>query len=281
MRAFKSSPNYLLRYCVTTLALFITADTLLLLSRDLTAAWTVHPLDLTWTVLALLLCGLPSSILHNCAHGNVGGKRLNRAVGEVCGTIMLYGFEGFRLGHVFHHKYPDNPQYDPHPPHGLKFHEFLVSPIKATLDVIENAYYANFDHGIGSRRNVALQKIFFNLSIVARLVFWVALLGPKWFLLFYLPMYFANIFVFAHINFATHVQSHDGSFEIINLDSNSYYQFINLVSFGGYYHKNHHLSPKSFNPARVSVACQKSLVTYQIPATRSKWPSPVEKAQFE
>jgi fatty acid desaturase len=264
MRAFKRDPNHLLQYCIITLAVFSSADAFLFLTRKFTTPWNVQPIDFAWTLLALLLCGLPSSLLHNCAHGNVGSKLLNRMVGEICGSIMLYGFEGFRLGHLFHHKHPDNPKYDPHPPHGLKFHEFLISPIKATLVVIENAYYETFGITEQSSRNIALQKIFFNLTIAARIVFWVALLGPKWFFLFYVPMYFANIFVFAHINYATHVHRQDGYSEIINLDGNIYYRFVNFVSFGGYYHKNHHLSPKSFDPSRVSVAYKKPLLTHQM-----------------
>jgi hypothetical protein len=70
----------------------------------------------------------------------------------------------------------------------------------------------------------------------------------------------ANIFVFAHINYATHVQSRDGDFEIINLDSNFYYRFINVVSFGGYFHKNHHLKPYAFNPKFAALSASSGIM---------------------
>lgn len=262
MLQFRQNPRYLLDYCIRSALFFVVADLLLYGLRGMPLAFDLRAGDAFFPVVALLLCGLPSSIMHNCAHGNVGSRRVNRLVGELCGTIMLYGFGGFRQGHMFHHMHPDNPKYDPHPPQGKSFAVFLISPIKATLRVIETAYYEQFGKTPETIASIRWQTILFNAGIMLRIVFWVLLLGPKLFLLFYLPLYLSNIFVFAHINYATHVERPDGQSEIINLHEGLYYRLVNFVSFGGYYHKNHHLRPKAFNPARLGSVRERPLLTH-------------------
>lgn len=262
MNKFKKDPNHLLKYCLLTILVLGSLNTGLYLTKGLS-------LDLnfeTWMYFlpnfGFLLCGFPSAILHNCAHGNTGPKRINDAVGEVLGTVMLYGFKGFRLGHMYHHKFPDNPKYDVHPPKGHSFPSFLVSPIKQTLDVIERCYYEEFGFNSKTRMNIRLQKITFNLGIALRVLFWVLLFGPELFLLFYLPIYALNIFVFAHINYVAHRENEDNTSEIINLDHNLYYRTVNKLSFGGYYHKNHHRRPQAFNPSKVVIENDVPYITY-------------------
>lgn len=277
MQQFKQDRHFLLKYCVATVALFAAIDYLLWRAVGVGSGITLNPADALWPVAALLLCGLPSSLMHNAAHGNVGKPAFNRLVGEFCGTIMLYGFGGFRLGHVFHHKYPDNPQYDPHPPRGLTFARFLVAPVEATLVVVETAYFERFGRNSATERSIAWQRVLFQLSIVLKVAFWFLLLGPKVFTLFYLPLYVANIFVFAHINFATHVEGSTGQMEIINLSDGLYYRIVNVLSCGGYFHKNHHLRPKAFNPMRVPVALDKPLTTFRDAAVAGRFGSATEK----
>lgn len=262
MNKFRKDPNYLLRYCLITLALFSVLNALLLGLKGMSFSFSPEASDFCLPLLALIFCGLPSSLMHNCAHGNIKPRWLNQAVGEVCGTIMLYGYKGFALAHMFHHIFPDDPQMDPHPPKGHHFLGFVVSPIKATLRVVERAYYDQFGRNHKTERNIRTQLVLFNLGLAARTLFWFLLLGPKFFVLAYLPIYAANIFVFAHINFAAHREREDGSSVVINLNHNLYYRYINLVSFGGYFHKSHHYRPQAFNPMFVKIDDSIPYVSY-------------------
>ena len=262
MNKFRKDPNYLLHYCLLNLGLFVMLDSALFFVRGSSFSFQFQTSDLTFILLAVLLCGLPSSLMHNCAHGNIKPRWLNQAVGEICGTIMLYGYRGFALAHMYHHIFPDDPQMDPHPPQGQKFSRFVVSPIEATLRVVTKAYYDQFGENEKTRANIRHQLILFNLGLLARTAFWFLLLGPKFFLLGYLPVYAANIFVFAHINFAAHREREDGSSVVINLNHNLYYRYINIVSFGGYFHKSHHYRPQAFNPMFVKLDDSIPYVTY-------------------
>ena len=262
MNRFKKDPNYLLRYSIVHCALFSVLCIVLSATKGFNLYFEINKFDYLISFAALLLCGLPSSILHNCAHRNVGPRFLNDLIGEFLGTVMLYGYRGFSLGHMFHHKYPDNPEFDPHPPQGQSFLRFVVSPIKATLVIIERAYFKEYGENSKTRANITMQKIFFNSSIFLKLLFWFLLFGAKNFFLFYLVLYVSNIFVFAHINYATHVEDEHGQSQIINLNNNLYYKIVNVISFGGYFHKNHHLRPRVFNPSRI-VGSAAVLNTYK------------------
>lgn len=262
MNKFKKDKNYLLRYCIQTLIIFVTLDLILYLNNGLNTHFAPSHNDLFLPLLAIFFCGLPSSIMHNCAHGNIKSRLLNNIIGEICGTIMLYGFKGFALAHMFHHIHPDDPKMDPHPPRGYTFLRFVISPIKATLRVVECAYYDYFGENEKTRQNIKIQIILFNLGLFCRVAFWFLVLGPTLFILAYLPIYMANIFVFAHINYAAHIERLDGSSEIINLNNNIYYKFINFVSLGGYFHKSHHLKPGAFNPANVKINEEVGYITF-------------------
>ena len=263
MNRFKKDPHYLLKYCVKTIILLASINIVLYSLKGLSFEFTYESWMFILPFISLLLCGLPSSVLHNCAHGNVGPLKINHLIGEMLGTFMLYGYGGFRLGHMFHHKYPDNPKYDPHPPKGHSFSASLVSPIKATLDVIERVYYENFGDSKSTQLNISTQKVLFNIGVILRVSFWFLLFGAEVFLIFYIPTYILNIFVFAHINYAAHIENEDGSSEIINLDHNYYYKIVNIISFGGYFHKNHHRKPQAFNPAKVIIEEDLAYITYR------------------
>lgn len=268
MNRFKRDKFYLLKYCLKTILILSLLNTILYLYKGVDLSFSFEPWMIILPFLGAFLCGYPSSILHNCAHGNTGPRILNDFVGECIGTIMLYGFGGFRLGHMFHHKYPDDPLMDPHPPRGHSFFLFLLSPIKATLGVIERSYYSFYGENDSTRFNILLQKLSFNVSILCRILFWYLLLGSELFVLFYLPMYVLNIFVFAHINYATHIVNSDGSSEIVNLDHNLYYKIVNKISFGGYYHKNHHRKPQAFDPSTLNLKNDERYITF-IPSPSS------------
>jgi fatty acid desaturase len=265
MNQFKKDQNYLLNYCIRSILLFSILILLIANFKGIELSFHLTEYSVYLPLLGILLCGLPSSILHNCAHGNIKPHWLNQLVGELCGTFMLYGFKGFQVGHMFHHIYPDNPVYDPHPPRGYSFLRFVISPIEATLRVIEKGYFDSFGENEKTRRSIKIQTYLFNVGIVLRLMFLFLLLGPVLFTFLYLPIYIGNIFVFAHINYATHVENENGDSEIINLDHNLYYKFVNIVSYGGYFHKSHHLKPQQFDPSQVILKSEKRYITYSPP----------------
>ncbi|OUR99537.1 hypothetical protein A9Q84_00525 [Halobacteriovorax marinus] len=262
MNKFKKDPFYLLKYCLKTILILSILSAILFLTRGFDLSFNFETWMIILPILGAVLCGYPSSILHNCAHGNTGTRLQNDLVGEILGTVMLYGFGGFRLGHMFHHKFPDDPLMDPHPPRGYSFFFFLLSPVKATLGVIERSYFSYFGENKTTRTNIQLQKIAFNISIILRVLFWYLLLGSELFVLFYIPMYVLNIFVFAHINYATHIVNDDGSSEIVNLNNNYYYKIVNKISFGGYFHKNHHRRPQVYNPSKIQLKNDVDYITY-------------------
>jgi stearoyl-CoA desaturase (delta-9 desaturase) len=251
MRQFKTDPRYLERYCIQSLAIFGAVNVVLFGWFGPQLHFDPKPWMWALPLLGVVLCGLPSSILHNCAHRNWKPRWLNDAIGEFCGTLMLYGFKGFQVGHWFHHAHPDDPRMDPHPPRGQSFPRFVVAPVKATLDVVERGYLQAFGDTPENRASLRRQRVMFQAGVLFRVAFWWLLLGPELFVLAYLPVYAANIFVFAHINYATHIERPDGQSEIVDLTHNLYYRYVNLVSMGGYYHKSHHRRPKFKNPSRV------------------------------
>ncbi|PIP94689.1 MAG: hypothetical protein COW00_09265 [Bdellovibrio sp. CG12_big_fil_rev_8_21_14_0_65_39_13] len=262
MNNFRKDRNYLLKYSLTSGIVFLFMNSAILILRSGHLNFHINTELAPIALLSILLCGLPSSILHNCAHGNWKPKFLNTVLGEIFGTVMLYGFKGFKLGHMFHHKFPDDPDYDVHPPKGYRFHQFLVSPIEDTLKVIERVYFEYYGDNESSRRNIFWQKIFFNFSIVMRLSFWLLLLGPSLFVFLYLPLYVLNIFVFAHINYAAHIINKEGNSEVVNLNHNIYYRIVNVLSMGGYFHKSHHLKPQCLNPAKAIIDDNTAYVTF-------------------
>lgn len=262
MNEFKKNKYYLLNYSLKSLLLFIGLDLLLYFMRGVSFDFELTRFDFFLILLPILFCGLPSSLMHNSAHRNIKPRLFNNLVGEICGSFMLYGFRGFALAHMFHHIHPDDPLMDPHPPHGQSFLRFVVSPIKSTLLVVERAYYQSFGKNAETQKLIQWQLVVFNLGLIFRTLFWFLLLGPKLFALAYLPVYLANIFVFAHINYVAHRDRADGSFEIINLNHNIYYKIVNILSFGGYYHKSHHQRPQLFNPSSTNLSRERDYVSY-------------------
>lgn len=262
MNKFKKDPKFLLKYCIYSLVFFTAGNISLYLLKGISFQIDFTPFSFMLPLLAILFCGLPSSILHNCAHGNIKPHLLNQITGEICGTFMLYGFKGFQVAHMYHHIFPDDPTMDPHPPRGYSFLRFVVAPIEATLVVIRRAYLQNFGDTEENRKNLSLQEKLFNIGIISRVVFMFLLLGPELFLLAYIPVYLTNIFVFAHINYATHIENENGDSEIINLDNNLYYKYVNKVSLGGYFHKSHHRNPQVLNPSTIVLKNEKRYITY-------------------
>jgi fatty acid desaturase len=204
------------------------------------------------TTLAIINGLIVSSILHNTSHANVPTKLLNRIVGEYCGYYVLYGFTNFSLVHILHHQHSDD-ELDPVNPKGMNFFVFLTAPMRYMIKTTK--VYLNSVHG--EKENYAkimkIQTAIFHLNLVLRAALWFVLLGKFLFVVFYLPTFLTIVCIFAHINYNCHQERENGSIEIVNLNHNVYYKVANFFTMGGYYHKNHHLNMKLFNPKSLVI----------------------------
>lgn len=207
-----------------------------------------HELPLPWlaVVVPLAVYGglrLPT-IMHNCMHGNL--RRGNLLVGELTAFFILMSFGIVCIQHVLHHADPDTEK-DPHSPAGLTFWQFFFFSQFRGVKVTETAFLGF--HG-PSLISVALFKfnIFCHfLGNLLRLGIWVALLGPL-FPFVYVPAFLAYLFVFSHVNYTTHLRDADGNSVVINVEKTLYHRLINAICDGVYFHENHHLFPRRYNP---------------------------------
>ena len=224
---------------------------LLALGRDFSSEFSFGLLEGIVSVLSIPFGWMIAAFLHKSGHGNVGKGLVNRAVGEFTGFFVGYGYYNFILVHTLHHKYSDH-KYDPVSPKGMSFTRFLLSPIKYMIEHTKE--YLRDTHGHQSNYELILgaQTVVFYFNLIARQVFLFLLLGPSFYVCFYLVAVSSNIAILAHINYTCHRDLPDGSVEVFNLDHNLYYRFANFITMGGYYHKNHHLNLSLFDPRKYS-----------------------------
>ncbi|MGZ3789395.1 MAG: fatty acid desaturase [Bacteriovorax sp.] len=242
----KKNPLFLLRHYIADFFLLSVAISLLYAFHR---PGPLHPQ--AWHAFLFLL-SIPSgwivaSFLHNTGHGNIKPLFINRLVGEFCGHFVGYGFTNFILVHTLHHNHSDQ-RFDPVSPEGMTFLRFALAPNKYMI--AKTKEYLVFVHGKNKHYQAILnaQTVVFHINLVLRLAFWFLLFGPESFLFFYLPAVVSNILILAHINYTCHRDFEDGSVEVFNMDHNLYYKIANFITFGGYYHKNHHLKLNLFDP---------------------------------
>jgi len=210
--------------------------------------------EIPWHYLVLLpfaiyIGHLTAVFMHNAVHFNFNIRWLNPVLGELCALQQLSaGFPVFRLIHNEHHSHSDDPERDPHPPKGYSFWEFVDQSRVMIKNRLSAMYFKKWGTTAQSTRNWELQNLLLIGSRFAKTLFLFALLGPKMFVLLFLPSYLGNVFLFAAFNYFTHIEKPDGSTEVLNLDNNWYFQFCNKTLYGVFYHKNHHDRPKLFNP---------------------------------
>ena len=232
---------------------FIALGSILLFVIALTNYWS----EVSWVYLLLLpaviyLGHLSAVFIHNAVHNIFKPIWLNPVIGELCALQQLSaGFPVFRFVHNAHHGYPDNPKMDPHPPAGYTFWEFIDASRSLIINWLAASYFDKWGDSEKSRMNWKIQNSLLVCSRFAKTFFLFSLLGPKIFVLLFLPSYISNVFLFAAFNYFTHPTREDGTTEILNLDNNLYYKICNRTLFGVMYHKNHHLSPKLFNPMNM------------------------------
>lgn len=247
----KRDKSYLLKTYVIDMGVMLLCA-FLLLNFKLTLKMNPSLVAIMVIVILGIINGLlVSSFLHNTSHGNIKNKIINRIIGEYCGYWVLYGFSNFVLVHMLHHQYSDK-DLDPVNPRGMPFLTFLLAPMRYMIKTTK--IFLNKVHG--NKSNYALimqaQIIVFHLNLLLRLGIWYLLLGKTLFFSFYLPGFFTIVTIFAHINYTCHKDLHDGTVQIVNLNHNLYYKIANFFTMGGYFHYNHHLNLKVFNPQKLS-----------------------------
>lgn len=203
-----------------------------------------------YLVIPGVIAGLAiSSLLHNASHSNIRSALLNRVVGVLCGYWVLYGFTNFVLIHFLHHKYSDK-DLDPVNPRGMSFLLFLSAPMRYMIRKTKKFLYQVHGNEKRYKAIMLFQSAIFHVLLVARVAAWYLVFGREVFLFFYLPGLAANIAVFAHINYVCHRDLPSGEVEILNLN-HGYYFVANVLTLGGYFHKNHHLNQRLFDPRRL------------------------------
>jgi fatty-acid desaturase len=258
---FGTDPYFFLRYYATCLILFFVLDVGLLVF------YQSNPLHLPyahwqWLLIPVgcYLGGLSAVFIHNATHGSFRPRWLNRVIGEITGHHQLYGFLGWRTSHIIHHRYPDDPDRDPHPSLHLCYSEFSKRMRTSLSRVLTKNYFDVWPNDRKHRRIWKLKNFCGFGGMLMRLAFWYLLLGPSLFVFLYLPSYAFNYFFFTHFNYFTHRPSptKNGTFEVHNLDHGPYYTIMNLTHFGIYFHKNHHVKPFLFNPRSLDRKAKES-----------------------
>ncbi len=247
----QKDPAYLLKNYL--IDLFITVALIVLL-KTILSSWDLSVGQMIFlTPFAMIWGCLIASFLHNASHANVGGNLLNRIVGEFCGAWVLYGYSNFIMIHHLHHRYSDE-KHDPVHPGEMNFLVFLSAPMRYMIVATKGWLRERHGHEEKYETLMEAQTVIFHINLVLKIVFWHTVFGTDLFLAFYVPALLANYGILAHINYVCHRENEDGSVEIVNLNHNLYYRFANFITFGGYYHKNHHLRLNVFNPMKMESA---------------------------
>jgi len=233
----------------------------------LVLAFLVWPESLTPASLALVPAGIlagtvSAALMHNAAHGNFRRGWQNRFWGEVCGLFQLSGFAGWCISHFIHHSAPDNPEKDAHAPGDMSFRTYVNAMGQLMKANLTARYFEMHGDSVHSRATWSLVGALLPLVRYLRIAFILVLLGPTLFVVLYVPFKIANTLIYGDFNYRTHRPTANGGYEVLNLNHTIWYKVLNAISFGSYFHKNHHRKPNVFNP-RHADDDGKPFVTYQ------------------
>lgn len=254
---FRKSPGYLpYYYLLSFVVVSITDIVLLFFHSGNSGILQLTPYDIVYSLAGIYIGGLSLVFIHNASHNSFAPDSpwINRLIGEIAGHHQLYGFLGWKTAHAIHHHYPDDQERDPHPPGKLGFWQYFIAMRKMLGATLTEYYLDTWENNSKYKRMWILNNLCGFLGLWVRLLFWYLLLGPKLFIVLYLPSYLSNMYFSTQLNYYAHVPvpEKEGSFEIINLNHNFLYKFMNTIFFGLFFHKNHHLKPYLFNPAKLS-----------------------------
>lgn len=204
---------------------------------------------------------ISAALMHNAAHSNFRFRVVNRFWGEVCGLFQLTGFAGWSVSHFIHHAAPDNPEKDAHAPGDMRFGEYVNAMGHMMKKTVSDKYFISFGENRHSKATWALVSALLPAVRYTRILFILALLGPVGFVFLYVPFKIANTMIYGDFNYRTHRPNGGGGYEVLNLDHNAWFKFLNAISIGSYYHKNHHRNPNVFNPRNI-VDDGRPFITY-------------------
>lgn len=233
----------------------------------LVLAFLVQPQDLPLASLALVPAGIlagtvSAALMHNAAHGNFRRSWENRAWGELCGLFQLTGFAGWCISHFIHHAAPDDPAKDAHAPGDMTFRGYVNAMGQMMKQSLTDKYFETFGDNAHSRATWSLVNFLLPFVRYLRVAFILLLLGPSLFVMLYVPFKIANTLIYGDFNYRTHRPTADGGYEVLNLNHTIWYKLLNAISFGSYFHKNHHRKANVFNP-RYAGNDDLPLVTYR------------------
>ncbi|HEY0963815.1 MAG TPA: fatty acid desaturase [Pseudomonadales bacterium] len=233
-------------------------------------AWTQGYFDTSLQSLVLLpllgaIIGLQSAwLMHNASHESIKPAWLNRLVGELSGLQQLAGFPVWAVFHIVHHQNSDDPLKDPHPPGTLTFREYFRQMGVSTGRVVHNVYFELWGDNPRTQRLWRMTMITFLLARFTRAVFLLVLLGPTLFVLVLIVSKIVNYAWYIHFNYYTHQPNENGDMEVLNLNHNLYYKFMNATMAGIYFHKNHHRKASLFDPRTLEPEqADKTLISYK------------------
>ena len=86
--------------------------------------------------LGLALGPFTFALVHNASHNTIVNKHISRLVGEIMGVMHFWGFEGWKWLHIYHHRYSDDLEKDPHTPGKKTFWQFCVVYIQASINYV-------------------------------------------------------------------------------------------------------------------------------------------------
>jgi len=208
-----------------------------------------------WQIGVLLplgvLTGLYSAAtMHMCVHRVLSPRWINTILGELCALQQMLGYPGWGISHLLHHKHPDDPYGDPHPPADLPFWSYADGMKYSIVACLDQNFYAQFGSSPRTILIWRLTKLLLVLNRALRALFWLVLLGPAAFALFFLPSFVVQIAFYAHFNWATHRPLGEGRYGIFNRSAGLYYRLMNALLWGIYFHANHHRYPARIDPRR-------------------------------
>lgn len=245
--SFRADPYYLTKYfALHTVALMLLTG-ILIQFKGIDTDFYFHYSYLFNLPFAVLFGIQVPVLMHNCMHGNLKSKTLNLICGELSGMFALMSLGILRINHTLHHAFADSHN-DPHDPSGKNFMTFFFVSQLTGARIIEKRYLDYHGRSLKNRTIFKLNIFLHYGGHFLRLFVWYLVLGPELFVSLYLPAFLVYSLAFAHVNYITHRQNENGETEIINKDDNLYYNFINYIGSGVYYHKNHHEYPKLLNP---------------------------------
>lgn len=269
--AFRAADNgWLLFLAVVPLALpnlwiIASSGALVALIATLQGQFDVGLRELVLLPLLGAIIGLQSAwLMHNAAHESIKPAWLNRLVGELSGLQQLAGFPVWAVFHIIHHQYPDDPLKDPHPPGTLTVLEYFRNMSVTTARVVHNVYFELWGDNPRTQRLYRMTMLSFLVARYTRAAFLLVLLGPPVFVLCLIVSKIVNYAWYIHFNYYTHQPNANGDMEVLNLDHNLYYKFMNATMAGIYFHKNHHRKASLFDPRTLEPEqAEKTLVSYR------------------